>query len=72
MSKDNNKSGYVEWWNRGNLAPALTKNHKLEQQLEAEKKLKGHYFNPVSNKLEERSDPSPHISSNEKRLYLIE
>ena len=69
MSKDNNKSGYVEWWNRGNLAPALTKNHKLEQQLEAEKKLKGHYFNPVSNKLEERSDPSPHISSNDKYIH---
>jgi hypothetical protein len=36
--------------------------------MQDEKKLKGYYYNPVTNAMEPRNNPSPHISSNEKKL----
>jgi len=58
MSKEY-KSGYVEWWNRGNLPHTPSKSSKLERQLEGQEKLKGYYYNKEKEVLEPRSDPSP-------------
>ena len=53
----NNEKVNYETANTSDVKPPLMQN---------EKKLKGYYYNPVTNAMEPRNNPSPHISSNKK------
>jgi|TARA_Y100000294_G_scaffold73597_1_gene69453 hypothetical protein len=62
--EDKNTLRYIE---KINYETANTSDVK-PPWMQDEKKLKGYYYNPVTNAMEPRNNPSPHISSNEKKL----